>query len=140
DPIDHASGQIQYAAMFYSDYTYYNTQEPKDAMEDDGDFYTMGIEVTAPGTQGDYPEVNYYDLATAFGTGSLPVLAIATASNSGYGNFAVWYDGAEVKRKLRLDLGHWKPGKSTAVGNISTSMFSVYPNPVVNDLSVTNIS
>src|SRR5690606_7870381 len=92
---------MPFTPIFYSDYTYHNDEEPNDTLEFDGDFYVRSIEITGGNSSAHHEEVNYYDLASSFSTSTLPVSAITSCSNSGYGTFSIWYDGQEVKTKLR---------------------------------------
>jgi hypothetical protein len=108
-------------------------------MELDGDFFVRHIEIGGGNSGSHHEEVNYYDLASSFSTSPLPVSAITSCSNSGYGTLAVWYDGQEVKTKLRTSFGQWKPGKPNSIANTNPLSYEIYPNPVVNDLMVGNV-
>lgn len=129
-------GTEGYEIMYYSEYTHHNSTNNNSL--DDGDF--ISVQTTADGGGlHDLKEVNYDDLASSFSTSSLPISAIATASNTGYGHTAVWYDGDEVKIKLNTVNSEWKPGKTTSVENINGVDHYIYPNPINNYLKVGNI-
>lgn len=138
--IDESVGAENYQVMFYSEYTLHNNEEPNNTGLDDGDFVSVAVRPDGSSLNGDFKEVNYYDLSNGFNTSTLPVSAIATCSNTGYGLFAVWYDGDIVNSKFTITSGNWKPGKPSDVEEINGVTCYAYPNPVTNVLKVGNVT
>jgi hypothetical protein len=97
-----------------------------------GDFFADNI--SGLNAVSGYNEVNQNDLIAPVGL-SLDggQIAVATSSNTGYGQLAVWYDGDQIQTKESSTFQY----KGTSVSNITSAPgYSTYPNPAINQLTV----
>jgi hypothetical protein len=133
-----------YPVVFYSDFKY--------GLGQDGDFYAFGLKMdknTADPelwSSSGYWEVNYNTLDNGANfdiVSDKPMIAVATANNSGYDLLTTFYEGSNLDKVTVAFTGtaakyDFKPGRPAGVQQLNQAGIAVYPNPVKDRLNITN--
>ncbi|MCB9047446.1 MAG: T9SS type A sorting domain-containing protein [Chitinophagales bacterium] len=140
----YGSGYYSYPVAFYSDYN--NPTYPY-SYTSSGDFYAFGLDNSNSATQPILTGSNYYweanpdelQIGSPFSMGGTrPAIAIATANNTGYGQLVAYFDGTFLRYNLLTSAYSYKPGRPESVASTLGTNIATYPNPVQNQLYVTN--